>query len=107
MRSLSEVYFEPLDDNMILSLPLQAPEFLWRAGTAVEWKAARENILSLEPSGQTGVWAVRQPAWALQQLLNYEKAGSLDIHALLPLTRIILACAKIRGAANDSEPWSS
>lgn len=86
-QKFSGDYYEPLDDDMILTLPLPASESMWRAPSEVEWLVARER--DLNPSSAMGYQTLRE-------LLGLEKVGTLDVQALSPLTRMILACAKIR-----------
>jgi hypothetical protein len=64
-RKLNQDYFEPLGDEMVLHLPLPAPEY--------------EYALS-----QTLYW-----------LLKMDRMGMLDASGLLPVTRMVLACSKI------------
>ncbi|CBF84234.1 predicted protein [Aspergillus nidulans FGSC A4] len=66
---LSSAYFEPLDDEAVLTLPLPAPE---------------------SPTGQKA-----RLTQTLKELLMAEEAGTLDVSTLLPLTRVILASMKI------------
>lgn len=80
-RKLHHDYFEPLNDALILQLPLPAPESMWRACSDAEWRVARENAST---------------PCTLQSLLDLSHAGSLDVASLQPLTRMILACHKIR-----------
>lgn len=91
-RKLHHDYFEPLDDAMILHMPLPAPESMWRACSDAEWRVARENARPTSPTPCT-----------LQGLLDLGRAGSLDVASLQPLTRIILACHSIRPKFNDEE----
>jgi hypothetical protein len=91
-RKLHHDYFEPLNDAIIQQIPLPAPESMWRACTEAEWRAAREF------SGQESP----NPT-ALQGLLDLGRTGSLDVASLQPLTRMILACHKIRLKFNDEE----
>ncbi|KAF2638893.1 hypothetical protein P280DRAFT_64867 [Massarina eburnea CBS 473.64] len=89
-RKLHHDYFEPLDDATILQMPLPAPESMWRACSDAEWRVAREYARPTSPTPGT-----------LQDLLDLGRAGSLDIVSLQPLTRMILACHKIRPKFND------
>ncbi|WEW56953.1 hypothetical protein PRK78_002412 [Emydomyces testavorans] len=76
-------YFEPLDDAMILQMPLPATEQMWRACSERQWVACQEDARQLSS------------APTLQKLLELDSSGNLDVSTLPPLTRIILACAKI------------
>ena len=89
-RKLHHDYFEPLDDAMILQMPLPAPESMWRACSDAEWRVAREYA---RPPSSTPC--------TLQGLLDMVRAGSLDVTSLQPLTRMILACHKIRTKFSD------
>ncbi|KKK23905.1 hypothetical protein AOCH_004198 [Aspergillus ochraceoroseus] len=92
---LNGVYCEPLDDDMILQLPLPAPECMWRACSAREWSAAREYLRqhSTPPKGQDGRTA--PVSQTLRRLLHDEETGTLNVSTLLPLTRVIFASTKI------------
>ncbi|KAJ0422937.1 hypothetical protein BJY00DRAFT_62650 [Aspergillus carlsbadensis] len=90
---LNGVYFEPLDDDVILNLTLPAPECMWRACSLREWLDAREHALRMSPAPLEG--HTPRLTQTLQELLNDEAAGSLDVSSLLPLTRVILASTKI------------
>ncbi|KAJ6016338.1 hypothetical protein N7540_010929 [Penicillium herquei] len=83
-------YFEPLDDDMILKMPLPAPECTWRACSEEEWGITREYSHSISPNPCT-----------LQDLINSSHVGALDVSSLQPLTRIILECHKIRPNRTD------
>jgi hypothetical protein len=91
-RKLHHDYFEPLNDAMILQMPLPAPESMWRACSDAEWRAAREYARPTSPTPCT-----------LQGLLDLGRARSLDVSSLQPLTRMILACHKIRLKLSDEE----
>ncbi|KAI9688917.1 MAG: hypothetical protein M1822_001274 [Bathelium mastoideum] len=91
-RKLHHDYFEPLNNTIILQMPLPAPEPMWRACSDAEWRVAREYARPTSPAPTT-----------LQGLLDLARAGSLDVASLQPLTRIILACHKIRLKFNDEE----
>jgi hypothetical protein len=90
---LNGVYFEPLDDVLVLNLYLPAPECMWRACSLSEWLDAREHALRMSPPPLEG--HMPRLTQTLQELLNEEAAGRLDASALLPLTRVILASTKI------------
>ncbi|CEL10827.1 Putative C6 zinc finger domain protein [Aspergillus calidoustus] len=90
---LNGVYFEPLDDDVILNLTLPAPECMWRACSLREWLDARKHALRMSPAPQEG--HAPRLTQTLQELLNDEAAGTLDVSGLLPLTRVILASTKI------------
>ncbi|KAE8408438.1 hypothetical protein BDV37DRAFT_172371 [Aspergillus pseudonomiae] len=87
-RLLNEQYFEPLGDDIVLQLPLPAPEHMWRCCDEEEWAMAREHALqrpgNSPPAPRT-----------LRELLEQDKAGALDTSTLLPITRLIFACAKV------------
>lgn len=93
-QKLNENYFEPLNDNMILRLPLPAPERMWRACSAEEWMLARAQTLGcpISPkSPENGGSTLRTLGNVLQEV----QAGKVDVASLLPLTRMILASAII------------
>ncbi|KAF3015455.1 hypothetical protein E8E15_004043 [Penicillium rubens] len=90
-RKLNESYFEPLNDNMILKLPLPAPERMWRACSAEEWMLARTQTLGHLTSPKS---AERTPR-TLGSVFQAVHAGKVDVASLLPLTRMILASAII------------
>ncbi|KAL6235285.1 hypothetical protein BDW75DRAFT_210019 [Aspergillus navahoensis] len=96
---LSSAYFEPLDDEVVLNLPLPAPECMWRSCSLREWLEAREYALRMAPESTSPLpGAEGQKArltQTLQELLKEEEAGTLDVSGLLPLTRVILASTKI------------
>ncbi|KAL4757763.1 Zn(II)2Cys6 transcription factor domain-containing protein [Aspergillus foveolatus] len=96
---LSSAYFEPLHDEVVLTLPLPAPECMWRSCSLREWLEARDYAIriaaesastSTRPGGQKA-----RLTQTLKELLKEEEAGTLDVSALLPLTRVILASMKI------------
>ncbi|DAA76061.1 TPA_exp: putative C6 transcription factor [Trichophyton benhamiae CBS 112371] len=76
-------YFEPLDDALILQMPLPTTEETWRAGNETQWQVCREDTQFI------------RPAPTLQKLMEIDDAGQLDRATLTPLTRIILACARV------------
>ncbi|KAF2647678.1 hypothetical protein K491DRAFT_685321 [Lophiostoma macrostomum CBS 122681] len=92
-RKLHHGYFEPLNDAMILEMPLPAPESMWCACSDSEWRTAREYAI-LETSVPN----------TLQGLLDLDRGGGLAVASLPPLTRVILACHKIPPSSmNDEE----
>ncbi|RHZ58441.1 hypothetical protein CDV55_106137 [Aspergillus turcosus] len=91
-RKLTEEYVESLGDEMVLHLPLPAPEYMWRAGSEEEWLLAREQALTARQ------YALSQ---TLHQLLQMDRTGGLDVSALLPVTRMVLACSKIAPGSSD------
>ncbi|KAJ5816319.1 C6 finger domain protein [Penicillium robsamsonii] len=91
-RKLHHDYFEPLNDAMILQMPLPAPEYMWRVCSDAEWQVAREHARPTSPAPST-----------LQDLLDLDRAGKLDVAILQPLTRMILACHKIRAKYDGDE----
>ncbi|RDW61718.1 Zn(II)2Cys6 transcription factor domain-containing protein [Aspergillus mulundensis] len=103
---LNGAYFEPLDDEMVLNLPLPAPECMWRACSLREWLGAREYALrfrqseaeSRMDSGPEGEGGNTRLTQTLKGLIEAEEEGRLDVKALLPLTRVILASVKIAPA---------
>ncbi|KAJ5598788.1 hypothetical protein N7537_008872 [Penicillium hordei] len=101
-KKLNENYFEPLNDNMILRLPLPAPEQMWRACSAEEWMLARVQTLgcpiSSKPPRDGGGATLR----TLGNVLQEAHAGKVDVASLLPLTRMILASAIISPPGNAS-----
>ncbi|EGE04395.1 C6 zinc finger domain-containing protein [Trichophyton equinum CBS 127.97] len=76
-------YFEPLDDALILQMPLPTTEQTWRARNETQWQICREDTQLV------------RPAPTLQKLMEIDDAGQLDRATLTPLTRIILACARV------------
>ncbi|KDB27564.1 hypothetical protein H109_00670 [Trichophyton interdigitale MR816] len=76
-------YFEPLDDALILEMPLPTTEQTWRASNEAQWQICREDTQLV------------RPAPTLQKLMEIDDAGQLDRATLTPLTRIILACARV------------
>ncbi|KAL3473724.1 hypothetical protein BJX99DRAFT_261125 [Aspergillus californicus] len=91
---LSSAYSEPLDDELVLDLPLPAPECIWRACSLREWLESRDHALRLLPELMED--SKTPLTQTLRQLLREEEAGRLDVSTLLPLTRIILASVKLR-----------
>ncbi|KAJ5708754.1 hypothetical protein N7488_008555 [Penicillium malachiteum] len=89
-RSLQYDYFEPLDDVMILKMPLPAPEGVWRACSEDEWRVARESAHSITPTPRT-----------LQDLIDSSEKDTLDASSLQTLTRMILECHKIHVHLKD------
>ncbi|BAE56756.1 unnamed protein product [Aspergillus oryzae RIB40] len=87
-RLLNEQYFEPLGDDIVLQLPLPATEHMWRCCDEEEWAIAREHAMR-RPANSPPV------ARTLRELLEQDKAGTLDASTLLPVTRLIFACAKV------------
>ena len=87
-RLLNEQYFEPLGDDIVLQLPLPAPEHMWRWCDEEEWAMAREHAMQ-RPANSPPV------PRTLRELLEQDKAGALDTSTLLPITRLIFACAKV------------
>lgn len=94
-QKLNENYFEPLNDNMILSLPLPAPERMWRACSAEEWMLARAQTLGRPISPKSPGNSGGSTFKTLGNVLQEVHAGKVDIASLLPLTRMILASAII------------
>ncbi|KAJ5847228.1 hypothetical protein N7455_011185 [Penicillium solitum] len=94
-QKLNENYFEPLNDNMILRLPLPAPEQMWRACSAEEWMLARAQTLGRPIPPKSPGTGGGSTAQTLGNVLQEVHAGKVDIASLLPLTRMILACAII------------
>ncbi|EAW13263.1 Zn(II)2Cys6 transcription factor domain-containing protein [Aspergillus clavatus NRRL 1] len=93
-HKLNEAYFEPLGDAMVLQLPLPAPECMWRACSEEEWLLAREH--SLQPF--LTMEAEKKPlplGLTVSRLLEIDRTGPLDVSALLPVTRMVLACSKM------------
>ncbi|EFQ98569.1 hypothetical protein MGYG_08937 [Nannizzia gypsea CBS 118893] len=76
-------YFEPLDDALILQMPLPATEQAWKASNEIQWQICRDDTQLV------------RPAPTLQKLMEIDDAGRLDRATLTPLTRIILACARV------------
>ncbi|KAL2823287.1 hypothetical protein BDW59DRAFT_180746 [Aspergillus cavernicola] len=91
---LNSAYFEPLDDDLILELPLPAPECMWRACSLREWLEAREYALRMVPA-TTAEEGKPRLTQTLQQLLQDEETGRLDVSGLLPLSRVVLASTKL------------
>ncbi|KAF7589914.1 hypothetical protein BBP40_003532 [Aspergillus hancockii] len=96
-RKLNEHYFEPLGDEIVLDLPLPAPEFMWRCCSEEEWLVAREQTMGQPATSlklPDGVQCPTGPR-TLREMLELDKAGTLDVSTLLPITRMILACSKV------------
>jgi hypothetical protein len=91
VRKLNESYFEPLGDQMILKIPLPAPESMWRACSSEEWLLARARALGCSSSdgspGYNGYRGLR----TLEEVLQAMNEGQVDIESLLPLVRMVLA----------------
>ncbi|KAL3464805.1 hypothetical protein BJX64DRAFT_78487 [Aspergillus heterothallicus] len=96
--NLNGTYFEPLDDDVVLSLPLPAPDCMWRACSLREWLEARQYALRMSPGPGTEKGETPKLTQTLQGLLDDEKEIKLDMQALLPITRVILASIKIMPA---------
>ncbi|KAL4815745.1 hypothetical protein BDW67DRAFT_185467 [Aspergillus spinulosporus] len=96
---LSSAYFELLDDEVVLNLPLPAPECMWRSCSLREWLEAREYASRIAPGSASTLIGPERPkarlTRTLKELLKQEEAGTLDVSTLLPLTRVILASMKI------------
>lgn len=92
---LNSAYFEPLDDQMVLQLPLPAPECMWRACSLREWLEAREFALRMAPASTGGEGGTPRLTQTLKQVLKDEEDGKLEVPSLLPLTRVVLASTKI------------
>ncbi|EZF26853.1 hypothetical protein H112_01036 [Trichophyton rubrum D6] len=58
-------------------------EKTWRASNETQWQICREDTQLV------------RPAPTLQKLVEIDDAGQLDLATLTPLTRIILACARV------------
>ncbi|RAK88798.1 C6 zinc finger domain protein [Aspergillus costaricaensis CBS 115574] len=96
-RRYNGINIDPLDSAILLQLPLPAPEEMWRARSEGEWMIARAQT---QRSWARGVDGSMLPALrTLQQLLVLEEVGSVSVTLLLPITRMILACAKLNGAS--------
>ncbi|KAJ5787133.1 hypothetical protein N7457_002123 [Penicillium paradoxum] len=95
LGKLDGYYFEPLGDSLILSIPLPAPERMWRSCSSEEWFFARAQTLGPpSPSGSPETHQSYNPR-TLGQLLEAVAKGQVDLASLLPLTRMLLACAMI------------
>lgn len=97
-RKLTEEYVESLGNEMVLHLPLPAPEYMWRAGSEEEWLLAREQALTAREYEAGSGLPLSQ---TLHELLQMDRTGWLDVSALLPVTRMVLACSKIALDASD------
>ncbi|KAF4170938.1 hypothetical protein CNMCM8694_008895 [Aspergillus lentulus] len=64
-RKLNEDYFEPLRNEMVLHLPLPAPEYVLRACSEEEWLLARQHALS-------------QTLYQLQQMDRMGEVGCVE-----------------------------
>jgi hypothetical protein len=93
---LSSAYFEPLDDEVVLTLPLRR---MWRSCSLREWLEAREYALHIAPESASTLKGPEgqktRLTQTLKELLKEEEAGTLDVSTLLPPTRVILASMKI------------
>ncbi|KAL4878149.1 hypothetical protein BJY04DRAFT_221504 [Aspergillus karnatakaensis] len=97
---LNSTYFEPLDDEAILTLPLPAPECMWRACSLREWLDAREHALGMSPMrAEIGEQSTRKLNLTLKELFEEEENGGVDVNGLTPLTRVIMASMKIAPVA--------
>ncbi|KAJ5519468.1 hypothetical protein N7453_001890 [Penicillium expansum] len=94
-KKLSENYFEPLNDNMILRLPLPAPERMWRACSTEEWMLARVQTLGRSIPSKSPESGGEPTLQTLGNVLQAVRAGKVNFASLLPLTRMILASAII------------
>lgn len=101
-RKLNESHFEPLNDNMILRLPLPAPERMWRACSAEEWMLARTQTLGHSTSLKSTRCGAEPNLRTLGSVLQAVHAGKVDVASLLPLTRMILASAIISPPGSGS-----
>ncbi|PWY94224.1 C6 zinc finger domain protein [Aspergillus sclerotioniger CBS 115572] len=96
-RRFNGAYIDPLDSAILLQLPLPAPEEMWRARSEGEWMISRAQTLRSWTRGLDG--GMLPAPRTLQQLLVLEEVGSVSVTLLLPITRMILACAKLNGAS--------
>ncbi|PYH98004.1 C6 zinc finger domain protein [Aspergillus ellipticus CBS 707.79] len=97
-RKFNGIHFDPLDNVMLLQLPLPAPEEMWQARSEEEWMNARAQTLRSWTRALDG--NMLPAPRTLQQLLIWEEVGSVTVTLLLPITRMILACAKLSGQAS-------
>lgn len=105
MGKQNSYYFEPLDDNLILKMPLPAPSRLWKASSKEEWLAVKENL-----TAQESAWEAMTLEEVLKQYTADPESNSLSLgredisaaqgpaefrlEALDEFTRLILATAK-------------
>ncbi|PWY79328.1 hypothetical protein BO70DRAFT_388031 [Aspergillus heteromorphus CBS 117.55] len=92
------IYPDPLDSSILLQLPLPAPEEMWRARSEDEWMISRAQTLRSWTRALDG--NMLPAPRTLQQLLVLEQVGSVTVTLLPPITRMILACAKLNGQAS-------
>ncbi len=94
---LNEGFFEPLDNELILHMPLPAPEAAWRAATEQEWRTAlmrsqssRFSKLGLPDDME------KQTPHTLYRWLSSGRKLELDGLVSTPLlTQAVFACARI------------
>ena len=94
---LNEGFFEPLDNELILHMPLPAPEAAWRAATEQEWRIA----LMVSQHSRFSRLGLRDDVGkrAPHTLHRWLSSGQkLELDGLVPvplLTRMVFACARI------------
>lgn len=97
---LNEDFFEPLNNDLILHMPLPAPEAAWRATTEQEWRIAlmaSTRHSSFSRLGLADDIGKRRPPDTLHRWLSSDQKADLNNRAPVPLlTRVILACARIQ-----------
>ncbi|KAJ6150590.1 hypothetical protein N7471_001789 [Penicillium samsonianum] len=78
-RKPNDIYFEPLNDNMTLRLPLPAPERMWLACNAEEWMLARAQTLGRSIPRKSAE-SDREPVLRTQgNVLQAVHAGKVDV----------------------------
>lgn len=90
-RALNPIYYEALEPDLILDLPLPCPDEIWTACTQQEWRAA----LAANPL-QRG-----RPVTMKDMLAQYKGAEDMNMNdsALSFLTRLLISGAMLRNEA--------
>ncbi|KAI9819113.1 MAG: hypothetical protein M1827_007269 [Pycnora praestabilis] len=90
-HALNQNYYEPLDDDLIHSLALPAPDVLWNACSQEEWEAAKEAL------GQESRTKMTIPM-VIEGLERARKSpspgGAPKLEDLQELTKLIVACSQ-------------
>ncbi|KFY46082.1 hypothetical protein V495_02670 [Pseudogymnoascus sp. VKM F-4514 (FW-929)] len=64
MEKQSAYFYEELDDNLVMNLPLPAPEKIWKATSAAEWKSAlEEELQSGWQANRTAAMNISENGW--------------------------------------------
>ena len=96
-RKLNKDYYEALDDELVLDMRLPATETRWKACTAEDWEALHSEHWEVGDVQDSNCNTIRQ-------FLRAEKDGkTMNESKLPPLTRVIVACARIQFASDNGE----